>query len=259
MFRCFCKIYIIDFLTFTAKYTCELLPVGLAVTGPGGVIFWDHMPFILPSEIIEPEEKRAVAFFDGQNLYRHAKSAFGHIHPNYDPKKLFTATCQKYGWKDQAIRFYTGIPGAQGERMWQLYWSNRLLQMRRAGIMVTARELRYHNVEVPQLDGSVKTESVAHEKGIDVRLALDVVRLARQKQFDVGVIFSQDQDLAEVVSEVKEIAREQGRWVKLVSAFPSGSNASAGRGIDGTDWFKMDQAFYNANLDPRDYRPGKTT
>lgn len=216
------------------------------------------MPVVLPAVIVEPKDKRAVAFFDGQNLFRHAKSAFGHIHPNYDPKKLFTAVCQEHGWKDQAIRFYTGIPGAQGEPMWQQYWSNRLLQMRRSGIMVTTRELHYHDVEVPQLDGSVKIEKVPHEKGIDVRLALDVVRLARQKQFDVGVIFSQDQDLAEVVSEVKEIAREQGRWVKLVSAFPSGSSASAGRGIDGTDWLKMDKAFYDANLDPRDYRPVKT-
>ena len=28
---------------------------------------------------------RAIAFFDGQNLFGHAKSAFGHSHPNYDP------------------------------------------------------------------------------------------------------------------------------------------------------------------------------
>ena len=26
----------------------------------------------------EPEEKYAMAFFDGQNLFRHAKDAFGH-------------------------------------------------------------------------------------------------------------------------------------------------------------------------------------
>ena len=43
----------------------------------------------MPAE--EPEVKRAVSFFDGQNLYRHAKEAFGHHHPNYDPKKLTDA------------------------------------------------------------------------------------------------------------------------------------------------------------------------
>ena len=209
--------------------------------------------------IVEPEQKRAVAFFDGQNLFRHAKAAFGHIHPNYDPKKLFGALCANNGWNVQAVRFYTGIPGPKGDPMWQGYWNNRLLQMRRSGIMVTHRELRYHEIEVPQLDGTTKTEKIAHEKGIDVRLALDVVRLARQRQYDVAVIFSQDQDLAEVVSEVKEIAREQTRWLKIVSAYPFGPHASAVRGIDGTDWLKMDQPFYDANLDSRDYRPKKKT
>ena len=49
----------------------------------------------------EPLVKRAVAFFDGQNLYRHAKDAFGHHHPNYDPVKLFDAVCRAGGFQDQ--------------------------------------------------------------------------------------------------------------------------------------------------------------
>jgi uncharacterized LabA/DUF88 family protein len=208
-------------------------------------------------EIVEPVEKRAMAFIDGQNLFRHAKAAFGHIHPNYDPQRLFAAICADKGWKGQGVRFYTGVPGPKGDPMWQEYWSNRLLQMTRAGILVTKRELRYHEIEVRKADGSSEIKRVAHEKGIDVRLALDVVRLARQKQYDVGVIFSQDQDLAEVASEVKEIAREQSRWLKLVSAYPFGPSATATRGIDGTDWLKIDQSLYDANLDPKDYRPAK--
>jgi hypothetical protein len=95
------------------------------------------------------------------------------------------------------------------------------------------------------------------EKGVDVRLALDVVQLARTKQFDVGVIYSQDQDLAEVVQEVKAIAREHDRWIKLASAFPFGEYATYDRGIAGTDWFKIDQDMYNKCLDPYDYRPKK--
>jgi uncharacterized LabA/DUF88 family protein len=217
---------------------------------PAGLFFG-----VVNLNFLEPNEKRAIAFLDGQNLYRHAKVAFGHIHPNYDPKKLFSAVCHIHGWKEQGVRFYTGVPGPKGDPMWQGYWSNRLLQMRRSGIMVTTRELRYHNVVTKEADGTEKTQQIAHEKGIDVRLALDVVRLARQKQYDVAVIFSQDQDLAEVVSEVKEIAKEQTRWIKIVSAFPSGPAASASRGVDGTDWFKIEQPLYDANLDPRDYRP----
>ena len=57
--------------------------------GPGGVIFC--------AMLIEPEIKRAVSFFDGQNLYRHAKDAFGHYHPNFDPLKLADAVCMERG------------------------------------------------------------------------------------------------------------------------------------------------------------------
>ena len=56
----------------------------------------------------EPRVKRAVSFIDGQNLYRHAKSAFGHHHPNYDPIKLSEAVCAARGWTSHGVRFYTG-------------------------------------------------------------------------------------------------------------------------------------------------------
>jgi hypothetical protein len=94
-------------------------------------------------------------------------------------------------------------------------------------------------------------------KRIDVRLALDVVRLAREKQFDVAVIFGQDQDLSEVVREVKNISADQGRWIRMICAFPAGPSASSSRSIDGAQWFKMDRSFYDACLDPHNYRPKK--
>jgi uncharacterized LabA/DUF88 family protein len=203
----------------------------------------------------EPDIKRAVAFFDGQNLYRHAKEAFGHHHPNYDPKKLFHAVCEASGWEESGIRFYTGTPSAQKSELWHKYWFNRLLAMRRSGIVVTSRPIRYRTIEIELGDGTTTRVVAPQEKGIDVRLALDVVRLARNNQLDVAVIFSQDQDLAEVADDIREIARSQQRWMKIVSAFPSGPNATASRGINKTDWFRMDQEFYDACLDPRDYRP----
>ena len=71
----------------------------------------------------------------------------------------------------------------------------------------------------------------------------------------MAIIFSQDQDLSEVAREVRDISRSAGRWLKVVSAFPVGPNATVRRGIDRTDWFRMDRDFYDACLDPRDYRP----
>jgi hypothetical protein len=88
-----------------------------------------------------------------------------------------------------------------------------------------------------------------------LRLALDIVRLARQGQYDVAVIFSQDQDLFEVVGEVREIAQSANRWIKLVCSFPVGERATSRTGIRGTDWIGIDEATYNSCIDPRDYRP----
>lgn len=96
---------------------------------------------------------------------------------------------------------------------------------------------------------------VLREKGIDLRLGLDVVLLARNKNFDVALIFSQDQVFAEETREVRNISQSQGRWIKVVSAFPDGGGINKARGINGADWFRMDRTFYDSCLDSRDYRP----
>jgi len=203
----------------------------------------------------EPAVKYAMAFVDGQNLYQHAKEAFGHTHPNYDLIKLHNAVCADRGWTPTLVRFYTGIPSPSESFMWNAYWSNRIIALKRAGVWVTTRPIRYRRELTIGPDGNEQSISIPQEKGIDVRLALDLVSLARKKQFDVAVLFSQDQDLAEVVEEVREISKEQDRWIKVACAFPAGPNASSGRGVDKSDWFRMDEGFYNACLDPHDYRP----
>ena len=69
----------------------------------------------------EPRRKRAVSFIDGQNLFRHAKDAFGHHHPNYDPVKLAAAVCAANGCDAAGIRFYTGVPDAARSPLWHGY------------------------------------------------------------------------------------------------------------------------------------------
>jgi hypothetical protein len=80
------------------------------------------------------------------------------------------------------------------------------------------------------------------------------VRLELEETFDVAIIFSQDQDLSELSDEIRAISRRAGRWLKLASAFPVSSN-SRRRGIDRTDWLRIDRQLFDRCLDPRDYRP----
>ena len=203
----------------------------------------------------EPATKRAVSFIDGQNLFRHAKDAFGHYHPNYDPVRLAATVCTQQNWLNHQVRFYTGIPNSRYDRRWHAYWTRRLMAMCRVGIHVTSRQLRYRRETISLPDGSQKDIFVPREKGIDLRLGLDVVRMARNGDLDVAIVFSQDQDLAEVASEIRDISRSTDRWLKIASAFPDSATATSHKGIYRTDWIPLNRTTYENCLDPHDYRP----
>ena len=95
---------------------------------------------------------------------------------------------------------------------------------------------------------------VGQEKGVDVRIALDVVRLALKNSYDVALIFSQDQDLSEAVDDVKMISRLEKRWIKLACAYPASPTYDNKRGINGTDWIQINKKTYESCIDPVDYR-----
>lgn len=122
-------------------------------------------------------------------------------------------------------------------------------------IQTFSRPLRYRNQTVVLPNGKTTTILVGQEKGVDVRIALDIVRLAREGSYDVALLFSQDQDLSEVADEVRKISSLQKRWIKVASAFPVSPTATNPRGINNTDWIKIDRVTYDACLDPNDYRP----
>ena len=214
----------------------------------------------------EPQTKRVIAFIDGQNLFRSVMKLWGYYHPNYDVVKLARAVGELRaadGWNAPSVRFYTGTPEPEQDAMWASFWQRKVASMRQQGVEVFTRHLRYGpqrftcstcGAEQTVTCSACKTQMAdkGREKGIDVRIALDVVRLAREGAYDVAVIFSQDQDLSEAADEVKATARATNRWVSVASAYPNGQ--PNGRGINKTDWLKFDKALYDRCIDPRDYR-----
>jgi uncharacterized LabA/DUF88 family protein len=214
-----------------------------------GYCFWILLDMLNP-----PPEKRATTFIDGQNLFFAAKEAFGYNFPNYDVKALSENICRQLGFTLNQIPFYTGIPDPADDPNKSHFWAGKLSVMGKQGIEVFSRTLRYRNRKVRLTDGSEHSFLAGEEKGIDVRIALDVIRLAHRKAYDVAVIFSQDQDLSEVAEEIRVVAQEQNRWIKVVSAFPFSAASRNRRGINKTDWVKIDRATYDACLDRRDYR-----
>ncbi|MCG3152751.1 MAG: hypothetical protein GEEBNDBF_02054 [bacterium] len=115
-------------------------------------------------------------------------------------------------------------------------------QLHDAGIFTYSRALVYAG-------------GIPREKGIDVRISLDIIRLAMKREYDVALLFSQDQDLSEVAKEIREVAREQQRWIKIASALPMARDSKANQGVNFTDWLPIDRQTYDPCIDPRDYRP----
>ena len=87
-----------------------------------------------------------------------------------------------------------------------------------------------------------------------MRIALDVIALAHRREYDVALVMSQDQDLSEVAEEIRTIAQEQRQWIKIASAFPQSPASCNRRGINKTDWVRIDRKLYDKCLDRRDCR-----
>lgn len=196
----------------------------------------------------EPRNKRTIAFVDGQNLFHAAKNSFGYQHPNYDPQLLAQAICAEKGWDLIETRFYTGVPTIEEGPHWHAFWANKLRSMSRKGVVIYRRDLKYKPVRgTPGI-------LVGDEKGIDVRIALDIVRKAFNNDLDVALLFSQDQDFSEVADEIRILSTRQDRWIKMASAYPRSAASRNKRGVNHTDWIPINAERYNECIDPWDYR-----
>ncbi len=192
--------------------------------------------------MLEPDHKRAIAFIDGSNVRYAAKEAFGEDIGNYNPLALAKLVCEENGWQLNGVHFYLGVPDINVTEDGHYAWMKRCSRWRRQGVNVFTRALQ-HDVS-----------GAAREKGIDVRLALDVMAHHTRGDFDVAIIFSQDQDFSEVVDEVKSAARLQGRWIQVVSAFPHSDTSNNDKGVAGTMPLHISGNLFGQALDTSENR-----
>lgn len=185
----------------------------------------------------KPENPRAHVFFDGQNLFHSAKEAFGYSYPNYDVVALANRICSDNGWKLEQVHFYTGVPVESERPFWYHFWTAKTAAMGRQGVRIFTRPVRNKR-----------------EKGVDTRIAIDLIKYAHANLYDVVVVFSQDQDLSEAADEIRQVSREQNRWIKIASAFPVSPKGRNPKGINKTDWLPFDKQVYDSCIDSRDYR-----
>jgi hypothetical protein len=77
--------------------------------------------------------------------------------------------------------------------------------------------------------GQTKSLLLGEEKGIDVRLAIDVIGLAYRQEYDVAIIFNQDQDLSDAAHEVRPKADLPPN--NSTNVIPRKGTAEASRGL----------------------------
>lgn len=194
-----------------------------------------------------------IVFIDGQNLIHSCQAAFSIPYPDFDPKKLAHKICELKGLECGEVRFYTGVHEETEEPGWSAFWKQKFLTMNRDGVKVTHRKLRYREETIPIGGGNTIVRKVPREKGIDVRIALDIVAAVYDQKCENIVVFSQDQDLAEAIQEGIRIARQQGRTVGMYSAFPTGVTARDAGGLARTKQLPFDWDVYKDCKDPKAY------
>lgn len=155
--------------------------------------------------------EKLIVFVDYQNAYRSAREAFfndladHHTVGQFNPLRLGellvkqnNATRADGGTSElYQVRMYCGLPDSEkdpkgnGARLRQIQIWGRI-----PGVQVVYRPLRYPAGSPPV---------PAQEKGVDVHLAVDVMRMALQGEYQTGIIFSRDTDLRPVIESMLDL------------------------------------------------------
>ena len=171
--------------------------------------------------------KEAIIFVDANNWYHNVK---GWFRPSdIDLIKLKNLIEKENNLKVKEIRWYASMPSIKDNEL--IYKRQRafLGNLQKQGIKIITRKLqRLSNKELlekrkdfieswdlcevckPIVEASFLdiTDHHQKEKGIDVRIAIDMVKEAFQKNLDVAILISGDADFVPAFSLIKEIGKE---------------------------------------------------
>ena len=194
---------------------------------------------------------RLALFIDGKNAYRRARALF---FPNTQSASDGQFRSMDLGHRIAGrggpngvpctlsdVRIYSGEPDARRDP--RTYAAHRRQTHRWAsdGATVVTRSLRY-----PRGWPTVP----AQEKGIDVALAVDFVKLAVEGDYDVGVMMSTDNDLLPVLEVVRN--HDPGRVHVAVAAWSAPGHNQRLR-LPGLWCHWLDRADYDAVADRTRY------
>jgi uncharacterized LabA/DUF88 family protein len=148
---------------------------------------------------VPDRSQRTVVFIDNQNMYKGAREAFGWEAQigrfgNFRPYGLGRILVRDPSRTLTQVRVYTGVPTSARDKAGNASTQRRMaawIADKPEKVQIFPRPLKY-----PPAKG--------REKGVDVELAIDFVRLALNDEYDVGVLASCDTDLVPALQFVSE-------------------------------------------------------
>lgn len=147
---------------------------------------------------------RVVVFVDYQNVYGWARrqfhpagsdSSLGHI----DPVRLGQLLVNRRSRASQlqGVRIYRGRPNPDRQAISAAANDRQAAEWARGErVTIIRRPLRYP---------SGWPATPATEKGIDVAIAVDLVRLAMEREYDVAILMSADTDLLPAIETIYQL------------------------------------------------------
>ena len=195
---------------------------------------------------------RVCVFVDYQNVFGTARQCF-HRPPYWssdgqvDPVRLgelLAARRLRPSFLSQ-VRVYRGLPDAT--RQPEQYAANE--RQARAW----SKDSRVHVVRRPLRYPASWPRERPQEKGVDVALAVDFVRLAVQGAYDAGIVMSTDTDLLPAL-EAADTIRTVGVRIEVAAWFGNGANRRLAIGNQRPWCHHLRRDDYLAVRDVTDYR-----
>ncbi len=147
-------------------------------------------------------KNRVIVFIDGNNFYYKLKDI---ILGKSEVFKLLDFNYQEFSKnliRDSIlveVRYYIGAVkrqnGQNKEKSEKLYANQQKL----------LAKLQQQNVSTILGNLIQHPDKSFHEKGVDVRIAVEMIRLARENKYDIAYLLSSDTDLVPAVEEVRSL------------------------------------------------------
>jgi uncharacterized protein (TIGR00288 family) len=165
---------------------------------------------------------KAFIFIDGSNFYFKLKEISQKLNKKYSLLNFnFRKFCEWLVGENELleIRYYLGAVKREknNEKSEKMYANQQKLigKLQQQKINIILGQLIRH------------PDKTYHEKGVDVRLAVEMIRFARENKYDVAYLLSSDTDLVPAVEE----ARAFGKKINYIG-IPKGQSFGLSKASD---------------------------